>query len=121
MGYLSFYKLACKIKYIGSEHGVSTPVTWRTPVMFGNNSRNPLFGHEVLPYYLDFEELLKFYRDFDKRLMETILVFKTMGHSHLYHPQREDRDDMTIYDAEYVGDMEKRMEEQRHDMAIKCV
>lgn len=53
--------------------------------------------------------------------MESILVFRTMGHSHLYNPQREDRDDLTIYDAEYAADIYKRLDEQRHDMAIKCV
>ena len=28
---------------------------------------------------------------------------------------------MTIYDAEYLADIRRRIEEQRHDMAIKCV
>ena len=34
---------------------------------------------------------------------------------------REDSIDSTIYDAEWEADAKKRMNEQRHEMAIKCV
>lgn len=48
-------------------------------------------------------------------------MFTQLRHSNLYHPNREDREDMTIYDAEYLADVQKRLDEMRHDMAIKCV
>ena len=38
-----------------------------------------------------------------------------------FHPSREDQYDSTIYDAEWEADIEKRINEQRHEMAMKCV
>lgn len=53
--------------------------------------------------------------------MVLILMFTQIRYCNLYHPNREDEDDMTIYDAEFMADVMKRVEEMRHDMAIKCV
>jgi len=86
--------------------------------MFGNNDRSPMFHFERIPYHRDFEEYLKFYRKFDYRMTETILLHQVRMLSNAYHPQREDRDDMTISDAEFEADIQKRLDEQRHEMTI---
>ena len=60
--------------------------SWRTPIMFGNNQRNPLFSFKPEPFYLDFEEYIKFYADRNKLIVETIMMYYTIfDHSHL-HP-----------------------------------
>lgn len=89
--------------------------------MFGNSGRSPMFHFEKVPYYEDFEEVLKFHRQFDYRVHEFLILHPTRLFSNPYHPQREDADDMTIADAEFQADVNKRLEEQRHEMAIKCV
>ena len=120
--YLGSFNFALWIKGVKQDRdGTMRPVTWRTPVMFGNAGRNPIFPYEELPFHRDFEEIIKFYRAFDLRAMELILWHPVMLHSRVYHPQREDLYDMTIYDAEYQRDILKRLDEQRHEMAIKCV
>lgn len=37
-----------------------------------------------------------------------------------YHPQRE-LNDSIIFDAEYFQDIQKRLNEQRHELAMHCV
>jgi exonuclease III len=54
-------------------------------------------------------------------MLEIILMFTQMKFYKLYHPQREDETDLTIYDAEFMADVQRRLDEQRHDMAMKCV
>ena len=44
----------------GSERSLD----YRTPVMFGNNDRSPLFPWKHKPYHMDFEKLLDFHRLF---------------------------------------------------------
>ena len=89
--------------------------------MFGNSGRSPAFPFQKVPYFMDTEDWLKFNRLHDRRIMEVIIMYQQMKFYQVYHPQREDRDDMTIYDAEHLSDINKRLEESRHDMAIKCV
>lgn len=99
---------------------VGDPVaaTWRTPAMFGNSDRSPLLPFEHVPYFRDFEDYLKFKRIFDYRMTEIILLHQVRMLTRAYHPQREDRDDMTVRDAEFEADIIKRLDEQRHEMAI---
>ena len=113
--------LAWKLgNYLGSI-GQDRVFTWRTPKAFGQNSRGPIFPYQVQPYFLDFEERIKFFRR-DKALFnELILMHNIQKFAGFFHPMREDSIDSTIYDAEWEADAKKRMNEQRHEMAIKCV
>ena len=86
--------------------------------MFGNSDRSPLLPFEHVPYFRDFEDYLKFKRIFDYRMTEIILLHQVRMLTRAYHPQREDRDDMTVRDAEFEADIIKRLDEQRHEMAI---
>ena len=47
-----------KLKF---RNGEEVNGSWRTPIMFGNNGRNSMFHFIAEPYFLDFEEWIKFY------------------------------------------------------------
>ena len=104
-----------------TEDGTPRPSSCGTPVMFGNNGRAPLFPAEREPFHLDYEERQAWTRKMDKRQTELILKYHTFLYHSFYHEAREDADDQTIYTAEHHADILKRLNEQRHEMAIKCV
>jgi hypothetical protein len=51
---------------------------------------------------------------------EVKVYYRTLIYEKFMHPQRE-LNDSIIYDAEYRLDIEKRIEEQRHQTALLCV
>jgi len=51
---------------------------------------------------------------------EVKVYYRTLIYEKFFHPQRE-LNDSIIYDAEYRLDIEKRIEEQRHQTALLCV
>ena len=91
----------------GSERSLD----YRTPVMFGNNDRSPLFPWKHKPYHMDFEKLLDFHRLHDLQYTETILMYKTFRYHSFLHPGREDADDSIISTAEHHADVLKRLNE----------
>ena len=46
---------------------------------------------------------------------------KIIQHMKWFHPAREDMYDSAIQDAEFIADANKRLAEQRHEVAIKAV
>ena len=46
---------------------------------------------------------------------------KVMYYYKWVHPAREDDWDSIILDAEFLSDIDKRLQEQRHEVAVKCV
>ena len=74
-----------------------------------------------LPFLFDFEEHIKFMREYEKLTWETGTLYQDIRHQKFIHPNREDSDDSIINDAEFRADVMKRLNEQRHEMAIKCV
>ena len=64
--------------------------------MFGNNHKNSLFPFKPIPYYMDFEEYIKFFNDRNALHIETIMMYFTIIHHSYLHPQREDKDDSII-------------------------
>jgi hypothetical protein len=51
---------------------------------------------------------------------EIICHYRTEFYKGFMHPQRE-LNDSIIYDAEYLLDVQKRIDEQRHQTALVCV
>lgn len=86
----------------------------------GNSGRSPIQPFEPYPYWKDFEPLLAKIRK-DNELLADLKYNYRLGFYHKWmHPQRE-LNDSVIFDAEFLKDLEKRVEEQRHEMALKCV
>ncbi len=48
-------------------------------------------------------------------------MYRLKQYSNWEHPQRETQDYSAIFDAEYMNDLSKLLEEQRHEVAIECV
>jgi hypothetical protein len=69
---------------------------------------------------MDFQASLEFNR-FKKKLdRELIDGYRMNFYEGFVHPQRE-LSDAVIYDAEYRQDIQRRIEEQRHQTALVCV
>ena len=80
-----------------------------------------MFPFKAPPYHKDFEDCLNFWRRHDAQHHETLLIFLQSKFTGIYHPGREDADDYIIQDAEFSANVQKQLDEARHDMAIKCV
>ena len=92
-------------------NGDERPLNYRTPVMFGNSDRAPLFPWKPKPFPLDFEECFEYYRRHDHEYTETILLYKTFFLHSWFHPGREASDDSIIATAEHHADIYKRLNE----------
>jgi hypothetical protein len=74
-----------------------------------------------VPHVLNFEDHLNWHRFYDKLTAEAVMNLKIFPYYKFFHPQREDIYDSIIYDAEFKADIYKRLNEQRHQVALKCV
>lgn len=52
--------------------------------------------------------------------IEVQSTYRILWYSNFFHPQRE-LNDSIIYDAEHLQDIQKRLDEMRHEVAINCV
>ena len=76
----------------------------------GNAHRNPIFPYLEIPYFGDLEKYVNRYR-FENNLENEILVnYRIHWYCKFMHPNRE-CNDSAIYDAEYLKDIYKRIEE----------
>ena len=86
----------------------------------GNSGRSPIVPFTESPYWQDFEEVLKKNRYRNLLKDEITCHYRTLFYEGFFHPQRE-MTNAIIDDAEYRTDINKRVEEQRHQTAILCV
>jgi hypothetical protein len=75
---------------------------------------------ECRPYWKEFEKVVDNYRLKKMMDIEFESTYQLSWYSQFYHPQRE-LNDSIIFDAEYFQDIQKRLNEQRHELAIHCV
>ena len=97
------------------------PGTWRSPRFLGNSGRSPITPHITTPYKTEIkalDEWRAFERVLDQELFTTHRILQFCG---AVNPQRETCDYALVNDALYLQDLEKALEEQRHEMAIDCV
>jgi hypothetical protein len=125
---IAFYKLGiCIQDFFGNRQGAS----WATPkfvinhLLFhtfktGNSGRSPIYPYISQPYWKDFQAVVANNR-YEKMLeLEIKCYYKVLFFQGHLHPQRELNDNV-IYNAEYLLDIQKRIEEQRHQTALVCV
>ena len=79
--------------------------SWKTPSMFGNSGRSPIYPYMYQPFSDDYEDLLHFYRDERTRRVELITTYRLMQQVGFVHPQREASDYAVIQDAEFMQDI----------------
>ena len=86
----------------------------------GRGARAPLLPYYHIPYELDFEESLAYKRWIRDLYNDMLPLNRILQNVKQYHPQRELNDGI-IQDAEYFQEFEKRIEENRHAIALRCV
>eukprot|EP00347_Sterkiella_histriomuscorum_P000035 403377431 len=98
----------------------ATESMWNTPRFTGNSGRYPFTPFEGIPYPMDIPEYQKYT---NKKILieyDARYNYRQMWLTNFMHPQRE-RNDSIIFDAEFTRDIMKRLEEQRHQLALQCV
>jgi hypothetical protein len=74
-----------------------------------------------MPYWGDHEEF-RDYKRFQKVLKaELMLTYRQKQFTDWFHPQRETKDYGAIQDAEFKLDLQKLLDEQRHEVALDLV
>ena len=119
VGGLSCYKLGQRAADVLER--VQGPGTWKTWEFLGNSGRSPMFMHRRRPWAYDIEGRQEYERTGATQWQEICTTYKLFQFQNGVHPQRETCDYALVNDALYRQDLDKLLEEQRHEMAIECV
>ena len=94
---------------------------WRTNNFLGNSGRSPIFPYRKRPWQAEIEERNAYEQETRKQKHEIYTTNRLCQFYGSVHPQRETCDYGEINDALFHADLDKLLEEQRHEMAIDCV
>ena len=90
--------------------------------MLGNNGRSPIFPMwRTYPFWKDYEKYMAEKFEWSHIINELRCLHTVQRIGHCWHPAKEDRYDSFIFDAELEEDHRRKHQEQRHEMALKCV
>ena len=119
VGSFVFFKLGQK--FAANADDIFGLGSWKTFNFVGNSGRSPIYPFEKRPWIDDIEGRLAYDQRKRMKLHELLTTYRLSQYKGSVHPQRETCDYALVDDALYHQDLEKYLEEQRHEMAIECV